>query len=37
MTTLNERFQKGMETRSKFVGGGPIGSGSVSSVSGCCP
>ena len=29
MTTLNERFQKGLETRSKFVGGGPIGSGSV--------
>ena len=29
MTTLNERFQKGAETRSKFTGGGPIGSGSV--------
>ena len=29
MTTLNERFQKGLEIRSKFVGGGPIGSGSV--------
>jgi 4-carboxymuconolactone decarboxylase len=29
MTTLNERFQKGQEIRSKFVGGGPIGGGSV--------
>ena len=29
MTTLNERFQKGVETRTKFTGGGPIGSGSV--------
>ena len=31
MTTLNERFEKGQETRSKFTGGGPIGSGSVPS------
>ncbi len=29
MTTLNERFQKGLETRSGFAGGGPVGSGSV--------
>ncbi len=31
MTTLDERFEKGRQIRSKFTGGGPIGSGSVPS------
>ena len=37
MTTLNERFEKGREIRSKFVGGGPIGSGSVAASQDVAP